>query len=129
MTQTVLSNLTLRVNNRAVGYKPNTLAFKTGKGEISVKGVSIGAGLSDIAVSENVETFVGQIKFELYTTAKNEDLFKEWKEAPISTGNTVKIFGTDFTGTMTGAVVMNDPDMKTGVDESFEVTFDGNPIK
>ena len=44
---------------------------------------------------------------------------------PISTGNSVKIFGTDFNGTMTGAVVMNDPDMKTGVDESFEVTFDG----
>lgn len=129
MTQTVLSNLTLRVNNRTVGYKPNTLSFVTGRGEISTKGVSVGAGISDISVSENVETFVGKIKFELYTTAENEDLFKEWKEAAIAVGNVVKIFGTAFTGTMTSATVKNDPDMKTGVDESFEVEFEGKPIK
>lgn len=129
MSLNVLSNLTLRINNETVKYKPNTLTFTTGQGEFSVKGVSAGAGDSDIAVSENVETFVGKVKFELYSTADNEDLFKRLKEANLSTGNVVKLFGKDFSGTMTNATVINDPEIKVGVDESFEIELHGNKIR
>lgn len=128
MAQTVLSNQSVRVNNDTVRYKANTLSTKSGRGEISVKGVAIGGGLSDIAVSENVETFVGEIKFELFTTPENKALFRQWKDAPLFPGNKVKDFGSGDFESMSNAVVTNDPDQKTGVDESFEVIFQGNVL-
>ena len=128
MTQIVFSNPTVRVNNVTVGFKPNSLSFKMGKGEASVKGVSVGGGFSDIAVSENIEDRVGMVKFSLYSTEINIELLNVWKSIDIGIGNVVKIIDKNFTATMTSSVVVNDPDIGIGVDESFEVDFKGGVL-
>lgn len=129
MVQLVQSNLTLQVNNEKVDYKPNSLSYDLGLGEDSVKGVSGGQGSSSIAVSTNVETYVGMVKFELFTSDVNVELFREWKEIGRLTGNFIKIFDDNFQGTMVSARLTNKSEHKTGVDESFEVTFEGSQIK
>lgn len=130
MAKIVLSNPTIRVNNVTVGFKPNSLVIRLGKGEISVKGVSIGGGLSDIAKSENIEDRVGMIKFSTYSTNVDIDLLNIWKSIDISIGNIIKVVNGngDFTATMSGAVIANDPDIPIGVDEAFEIDFQGLPI-
>lgn len=129
MTQLVLSDLAIRINNVNVGYKSNSLKFKLGTGEKSVKGVSTGPGGSDIAISENIETKVGMIQFELFSTSENEDLFKQWRARPDLIGNSIKIFDNSFTGTMARGVIVNDPDFNVGTDESVEIQFEGSPIQ
>ena len=127
MNQSVLSNPAIIVNNQAIGFKANSLSIKMGKGEKSVKGVSLGGGLSEIAVSDNIEDRVGMAKFSLYTSKENMDLFNIWKNVLNSSGNTIKITDEQngFTATLPRAVVTNDPDMNFGVDECFEVEFKG----
>lgn len=124
----VLSNPAIRVNNLSVGFKPNSLVIKTGKGENSVKGVSEGGGNSGIAKSENVETRVGMIKFSLFSTNIDIESFNVWKSINISIGNIIKVIDENFNATMSGAIVINDPDIAMGVDESFEVEFEGGVI-
>lgn len=128
MFKIVLSNPTIRVNNVSVGFKPNSLVIKTGKGEASVKGVSHGGGLSGIAKSENIEDRVGMVKFALYSTNEDIELFNIWKSIDISIGNIIKVVDRTFTATMPGAIIVNDPDINIGVDETFEIDFQGGVI-
>lgn len=128
MPQIVLSNPTIRVNNIAIGFKPNSLSIKLGKGETSVKGVSVGGGLSDVAISENIEDRVSMIKFSLYSTNELIDFFNIWKNMDISFGNDIKIFDRNFNATLSQGVITNDPEIAIGVDADFEVDFKGNII-
>ena len=128
MTQFVLSNPSIRVNNITAGFMPNSLTVKLGKGENSVKGVSIGGGLSDVAVSEDVEDRVAMVKFTLYTTNDNIELFNNWKTQELTIGNDIKIFDRTFNATMRNGIVINDPEIAFGVDKEFEVEFRGPMI-
>lgn len=125
MVQLVLSNPTLRVNNETIGFKPNSISFKLGKGEKSVKGVSEGEGSSDVAMSENIEDRVGMIKFSLFSDPVLIELFNVWASQDINIGNDVKIFDRRFNATLVRGIVVNDPDINSGVDAEFEVDFKG----
>ena len=123
-----LFNPTVRINNIIVSPKPNSVSIVDGKGEKTVKAVSSGGGFSDIVVSGDVETRVGKIKMSFYFTDENYELLRTWKSVDDTVGSTITITEGDFHATMTGAVVINDPEKMIGVDEAFEVEFHGRPI-
>jgi hypothetical protein len=123
----LLSNPTVKINNVVVMPKANSVSIASGKGEKTVKGVSSGGGFVDVAVSEDVETKVGKIKMSFPTTQENIEILRSWQSIDISIGNVVSVTEDNFHAVMVGAIVINDPEMMIGVDESFEVEFHGRP--
>jgi len=85
----------------------------------------LGGGLSDVAISEDVENRVAVIKFTVYTTNDSIELFNQWKNVNINFGNDIKIFDRTFNATMRGGVVVNDPEIAFGVDKELEIEFNG----
>jgi hypothetical protein len=127
--QNNLTNPVVRIQNVIVTIKPASLSFDIGKGEKKVSGVSVGGGASGIAVSDDVSTRVGKIKFSLFTTAENIARFRAWKSQANSVGNTISL--TEGNTHIVGKYmqVVNSPDMAVGVDESFEIEFEGLPLE
>ena len=118
---------TVKINNVTVTPKANSVSIASGTGEKTVKGVSSGGGFVDVAVSEDVETKIGKIKMSFYTTQENMELVRGWQSTDISIGNVISVTEDDFHAVLTGGVIINDPEMMIGVDESFEVEFHGRP--
>jgi hypothetical protein len=127
MTITILTNPTVRINNVTILPKANSVTITDGKGEKTVKGVSAGGGLTDIAVSADVETQIGKLKFSLYTTKGNIELLRAWQSIDLNLGNILTVSENDYNATISGGIVINDPEKMIGVDESFEVEFHGRP--
>lgn len=123
----LLTNPTVKINNVTVTPKANSVSVVSGKGEKTVKGISSGAGFVDVAISEDIETQVGKIKMSFYTTADNIELLRGWQSIDLNIGNIISVTEDDFHSVMVGAIVINDPEMMIGVDESFEVEFHGRP--
>jgi hypothetical protein len=123
----LLSNPTVMVNNVNVTPKANSVSIVSGKGEKTVKGVSSGAGFVDTAISEDIETQVGKIKMSFYATSENIELLRGWQSVDVNIGNVVSVTEDDFHAVLAGAIVINDPEIMIGVDESFEVEFHGRP--
>lgn len=124
----LLTNPTVMVNNVLVMPKANSVSVVSGKGEKTVKGISSGAGFTDVVVSEDVETKVGKIKMSFYTAEDEIELLRAWQSMDLNIGNTVSVTENDYHAVLTGGVVINDPEQMIGADESFEVEFHGRPI-
>ena len=127
MALKILTNPTVKINNVTMTPKANSVTVTSGKGEKTVKGVSAGGGFSDVAVSEDIETRVGKIKMSFYTTKDNTELLRTWQAIDLNIGNVISVTEDDFHAVMVSAIVINDPELMMGVDESFEVEFHGRP--
>jgi len=124
----IFANPTVTVNNVPVVPKPNSTSIVEGKGEKTVKGVSAGAGFSDIVISEDISTKISKIKFSIPSNDVNYSLVRAWQAIDLNLGNVVTVHEDDYAAVMTGGIVINDPEKMFGVDEYFEVEFHGRPI-
>ena len=127
--QQTLSNPTIKINNEIVTIKPNSFSFDVGKGEKKVSGVSVGAGATGVAISDDVSTRIGKMKMSFFTTPENVARFRQWKSATISEGNTITASEENFTLIGKYMQIINSPDIMIGTDESFEVEFHGLPLE
>jgi hypothetical protein len=123
-----LSNPTVRINNVNVLPKANSVTVKLGKGEKSVVGVSAGGLDSSQVVSENVETRCGEIKMSFHSTIENYENLRTWLSIDLNVGNTISVTEDDFHAVMTGGIIINDPEVPLGNEETFEVHFKGSEI-
>lgn len=117
----------LAVNNAPISIVPNSFSFKLGKGETTVRAASAGGGAVDVVHTENAETKIGTMKWEMYVTNETKQLIAGWKDnlgsnfisaqqpgqAPISMGT---------------ASMVNDPDFEASADGTVEVEMQGAPI-
>ncbi|MGD9276251.1 MAG: hypothetical protein PVJ67_03710 [Candidatus Pacearchaeota archaeon] len=123
LIQKVLSNPTIRIDNIVIVPKANTTMINNGFGEKKVTGISSGGGTSGIAVSEDVSTRIGKIKFALFTTPQNLEYLRTWQSVDIAVGVSISVSEGTFSVSGQNCVVINNPDANIGVDESFEVEF------
>lgn len=121
--QNILSNPTAKINNVIVMPKANSISVCLGMGEKKVIGISAGGGFSSIAVSTDVSTKIGKIKFSLYSTAENIALFRAWHAIDINLGNTVSLSDGEFHIIGIGCIVITDPDITFEPEGAFEVEF------
>ena len=123
-----LSTSTVLVNDEVVAIVPNSLKFVGGKGERRVRTASVGDGVTEQILSQDIETAVGKVMFDLHTTKINVDLYEDWQEK--GNGNTVGIAGRtdegDFTKTFTQAVMTNDPEAEIATEGNIAVEFSSN---
>ena len=113
----------ITINNIVIDIVPNSFKFKKGVGEQSVKAASSGGNAVSLVIFENVETKIGEVKFQLFNTPANNRLFDTIKNnnplnsiiASHPTQNIQYFFGN--------AVLVNDPEWTAGVDGMVDLEF------
>lgn len=120
-----LVNPNLVVNNEPVAYKPNSMSYNDGFAEVNVRTKTTGGGNVQTIATQDVETKRGMIKFTILSEAESVERIKEWMEN--LQNNVIEISQDGFTRTFTSAIVINRPDVATGMDGEIEVEFESEP--
>lgn len=122
-----LSTPGISVNNVPISIVPNSFTFKLGKGEINVRAASTGGGATEPVHTENAETKIGMMKWEMYVTTENKQLISSWKDGIGSNFVSAQQAG-DAPISMGSASMVNDPDFEASADGTVEVEFQGAQI-
>ena len=120
-----LSNPTIELNDAVIAIKPNSLSYKSGKGDIGIRAQSAGGNSISIVKTENAETKKGMVKFVLLTTKGNIDDVKNWQDT--EDGNTIRFSDGDFNLAFRNMFIISDPEVMTGADGEVELEFEGLP--
>lgn len=127
MAERTLANPSVEVNDIVIGIKPNSLKFKTGKGDVNVRPQSAGGDSIEIVRTENAETKKSMVGFVLYNTKPNVDNVRAWQSNNSADGNTVKLSDGDFVESFRNMFLITDPEITLGADGEMEVMFEGSP--
>lgn len=126
MTVLTLNNPTVEVNDNPIAIVPNSLSYKKGRGEKSVKAQSAGGNAIETVVTQNAETKVSMVKFKLYPTKENFDLADVWIDN--INGNTIRLSEGELTESFRGMVTTTEPERMVGADGELELEFMGQPV-
>lgn len=127
---------TLTINNNPVpnGYKPNTLSYEPGFGEINVRTVVNGNSTTTVHAPD-ASTKIGMLKVELEPidkTADNQDILKYIKSLKDNIGsNTLKVTSAD-TGvkrTFVNCSCTNKIEFVDGTDGNVSLEFKGDEVQ
>lgn len=124
--QPTLSNPVVEIDDEPIVIVPNSLAFKKGYGDNTVKIQSAGGGSVVAAVSEDASTKKSMVKFKILSTSENFDLLEYWLERR-NIGVTIDISEGEFAEGFEQMVLISEPDRELGADTEIEVTFEGQP--
>jgi hypothetical protein len=127
MAERTLSNPTIEVNSGIIGIIPNSCSYKRGKGDISLRPQSAGGDSIEVIRTEDATTKKSMVKFSLYNTKSNRDLFVGWQT--LIEGNTVRLSDGAFVESFRQMFVITDPEVALGADGNIEITFEGAPAQ
>jgi len=120
------SNGSVIVNNVPVAIMPNSLKIVDGSGEIKVRAMSAGGGAIETVHTEDVESKIGKISFELAVTDENRAISRLWKANIGSNVIVVVQEGLNPIVLQTASMV-NDPEWEATADGKASIEFQGNP--
>lgn len=80
MSNKTLSVPTVIVNNETMSIVPNSLTYNGGEGEIMVRAASAGGGSTTSVHSQNAETQISNVKFDVYPKPETDSYIATWKE-------------------------------------------------
>lgn len=86
-SNTIISDLTLVVNNIAFAIVPNSMKADLGLGEQEVVAATAGGGRTTAVYSFDAKSMISHYKMELYCTQLSVDVIRTWK----SLANTLAI--------------------------------------
>lgn len=127
---TQLNDITILVNDNAVAYTADSLSWKDGLGDYSVRNAVVGGGQTEQILSKDLATKFGMIKFSMPTTEENEANKRAWKLN--DNKNVVELIGPSggsFTKIFTLAAILEDPESNAATDGNIEVEFNTNPAQ
>lgn len=116
-----LVNPAVLVNNLSVPIVPNSLTYTEGLGEQTVRVQSAGGGSVQSVLSNNVETNLSMVKFEMFPTAENIALILSWKVN--GNQNVVSVTGAGLTRSFTNATLTNNYEVALGSDTKIPLEF------
>lgn len=123
-----LSTATILVNDEVVTVVPNSVKFTEGFGEQQIRAGSSGGGSVEQIFSQDVESALGKVMFDIHTTPSNVALQRSW-QANLN-NNVVQIAGStnegDVTRTYAQAAMVNDPEIEIGSEGNISCEFMGN---
>ena len=117
----------IAVNNVPIGIVPNSYKYKLGKGETKVRSASTGGGASQSVHSEDAESKIGMMSWEMYVTDETEELVSQWKPNVGANFISAQQPGT-APRSMGNASMINDPDFEANADGVVEIQFEGDPL-
>jgi len=121
---TQISDPSVTVNDIAVFVAPNSVKYKSGKGEKNVKVQSAGNGNITNVVSTDITTAKGMVSFEVQSTRQAILLKEQWQG--VNGGNVIELDSVNLT--MTNATMINDPDINLTDDGTVEIVFEGSSL-
>lgn len=121
-----LANPVVKINNTVVGIVPNSLSYKAGRGDITLRPQSAGGNSIEVVKTENAETKKSMCKFMTYNTKGNIELKEEWQDS--LDGNTIELSDGDFVVSFRKMFVIEDPEVKLSADGEVPLNFEGQPI-
>lgn len=117
---------TIEVNDRVISYKPNSLTYKGGLGDLVVRHQTAGEGVGEEVLTEDAETKIGMVKFTLLAETGNTDLANEWMRASRDlAGVTIRLSAEGFTRSFRNMRVTTEPEISLGSEGEFEIEFMG----
>jgi hypothetical protein len=119
-----ITSPTITVNNYTVGIQPNTGTYREGKGEQTVSTAAAGNTI-DTIYSDNAESKMSFVSFELPTTAENIELARSWKSN--EDNNLISLVDTGVTRTFQKMALTNDYDVNLSSDGTIALEFMGLP--
>ena len=123
-----LANPTIEINDRVIEYKPNSLSYKGGKGDLTVRHQTGGGDAGSKVITEDANSKVSMVKFTMLTETGNTDLLNEWLEISRSEGgNVIRLSAQGFTRSFRRMRVTEDPEVGIGAEGEFEIDFQGDP--
>lgn len=123
-----LNDVVILVNNTQVAYTADSITYKDGFGEYTVRNAVVGGSQTEQIFSQDLSTKVGMVKFSMPSTKENDDLKRAWKLNLDE--NVVELVGPDnFTKVFTQAVLTVDPEGSLSTDGNIEVEFMGRPAQ
>lgn len=127
---TQLNDIAILVNNQQVAYTSDSLAWKDGFGDYSIRNAVVGGGQTEQVFSKDLASKFGMVKFSLPTTVENENFKRAWKSN--DNNNVIELIGpagSGFTKIFTQAAIMEDPEANAATDGNIEVEFRSNPAQ
>lgn len=124
--QKTLVRCTLIGNNTPIYYVPDSIKFTEGKGGQNVRTQTAGGGLTQIVISENLETNYSTLEFALYPTEENIAIARQWKSNPGK--NAFQLIQDGFSRTMGDATIVNDYEVELGSDTVITLEIMGAPL-
>lgn len=125
MSDTAVVNPTLVINNIAIPVRPNSVTFKEGKGEQNMRVQSAGGGNTDIVYSENVESNISSLMFEIINTAANIELARGWKTNRNANAGTLT--GQGLSRSFNNMAILNDYEVQLSSDGVIAIEMSGDP--
>lgn len=125
MADTAVVNPTIVINNIAIPVRPNSVVFREGKGEQSMRVQSAGGGNSETVFSSNVEANMSALMFEMINTAVNIELARGWKV----NGNTnaATVTGSGLSRSFNNMAILNDYEVNLSSDGVIAIEMTGDP--
>jgi len=120
-------NPTLIIDNLVVAYVPNSLSFSEGLGEQKLRVQTGGGGTIQNVLADDITKRQAKVKFKIEPTANNLAFVRAIK-ANLD-GHVITLSDTDFTRTITGAILVSDYNIELGADSEVELEFMGNPAQ
>lgn len=113
MSEIILTSASIEVNDEPQVITANTLTVNLGGGESDVKGASKGGSVVPV-FSENIETKIGEIKYESPSTESTVENVKSFKDN--GPANVVRVTGIGPNGarvnlTFKSAALVNNPEI------------------
>ena len=121
-----LSNPSVEIDDNPISIIPNSLSFKYGKGDKSVKTQSAGGNSIESILTEDAETKISMVKFKLRNTNVNLNLANTWT-ANVD-GMTIRLSEGDMSVSFRNMVVVTEPEVAIGADGELELEFQGQAI-
>ena len=117
----------LEWNNESFFIVPNSLKYKSGKGERNVRAQSGGGSSVQMVVTENTETKKSMVNFELANTKFNIDKVSEFVD--LFDANSIEFSDpkSGFAISLDNMTVINDPEIALSQDGNITVEMEGAP--
>ena len=123
-----LNQATLMVNNEIVKYKPNSLNFMPGTGEVTSRAQMIGNGKVSVVNAVDGSTMIGEVKFALENTIEASDLVDTLSlKKKQNEDFVIQIIYSDKTYSFKNMTLTNNPEYQDSADGEISLEFKGDP--
>lgn len=125
---TQLNDIAVIINNEQIAYTADSLKWKDGFGEYSVRNAIVGGGQTLQIFSKMLDTKFGSFSMSLPSTVESEALKRKWKLK--DNDNVIELIGppgSTFSKVFSAACIINDPETDASTDGNIEIEFNTNP--
>ena len=129
MSDKVISTPRLEISGKIIAIKDSQLEINYGHSTRKVIPASVGGGRSLQYISEDVSSQIGSVKFKIVTTELNCQIFNDFQNSGEDLEVNFSQPNTNWRGTISNAVIINNPSFTANVDGEAEIEIHGSPVK